>query len=58
MRKKQAYENFIRELGLLPNHNFIAVSRAEPNLFTYAKGSAFTNFLSQEDACCSLLHLN
>lgn len=25
--EKQAYENFIRELGIVPNHNFIEVSK-------------------------------
>lgn len=43
--EKQAYENFIGELGIVPNHNFIAVSKGlNPIFFTYAKGSAFYEF--------------
>ncbi len=43
--KKDEYENFIRSLGILPNHNYFEVTKGpNPMIFTYAKGSAFYEF--------------
>lgn len=47
--EKIEYEKFIRSLNIVPNHNYIEVSKGpNPAIFTYAKGSAvYEAFISK-----------